>query len=139
MPIEPPPTRYKVVERGRRLEVIDTWAEGPPERSATDQPIKLADSRGFEAGPALTLVTQRWFDDQAPRRIRVGQQGQSQLVVAAILVLIAGAFLYALFDWIVLLPIGFLLVQPRIWRGVRALLTAWLTALDQSDTGSSAG
>lgn len=33
MPIEPPPSRYRVVERGRRLEVIDTRAtNGTPAR-----------------------------------------------------------------------------------------------------------
>lgn len=30
MRTEPPPSRYRVVERGRRLEVVDTWDGGRP-------------------------------------------------------------------------------------------------------------
>lgn len=42
MAMEPPPSRYRVVERGRRLEVIDTLAERravyAPEASASRSP-----------------------------------------------------------------------------------------------------
>ncbi len=57
-----PPTRFRVIERGRRLVVIDTRAAGPvagagPQRTR------------FDGGGEV--VTAALYDDKAPRTLRL--------------------------------------------------------------------
>jgi len=44
MPSGPPPSRYRVIERGGRLQVIDTWAaRRPPTMAAYADPVPVED------------------------------------------------------------------------------------------------
>ncbi len=44
MPSQPPPSRYRVIERGGRLQVIDTWAATrPPAMAAYADPVPVED------------------------------------------------------------------------------------------------
>jgi hypothetical protein len=44
MPSGPPPSRYRVIERGGRLQVIDTWAgRRPPAMAAYTDPVPVED------------------------------------------------------------------------------------------------
>src|SRR5204862_472732 len=99
-PMDMPPTRYRVVEQGRRLVVIDTLAGGPvrPVPGAPEMPgerrrrmeaprprdrvaprLRKPEPRGPHAnGDGLGFTTARWFDDEGPRTIRIDQEGQGR-------------------------------------------------------------
>lgn len=146
---EIPPSRYKVVERDRRLVVIDTLtgkptstpgpvgpvirAEQPPpaERPVTeDAPRQIDDRSG-----AQILTTSPLYDLKAPRRIVMGDRFNEK-IGAAIGGWLAGlifAFVIALlfFPWLLLVPVA-LLLQPK----VRAAIRQWITArLDEVERG----
>lgn len=136
MTSRPPPPRYRVVERGRRLEVIDTAtgeaAGGPPATDPDRRWPTLPERQGFD-GRAL-LVTHRWYDAKAPRRLQLdpgtvqvlGWARGVAIVVAmtTVLVAIAAPAVLALF----LLPL--VLLGRSVRTAVRAGVTAWLDRLD---------
>jgi hypothetical protein len=147
-----PPTRYRVVEQGRRLIVIDSRSGeqvkpgGPPlevpgERTRpADKPRPLPvpapppSPPGRYAGtPGFAFSTARWFDNEAPRRITLNQDGQAQALFAVIIALAIGGFFVALIGWPVVLVLGFVGLQAKARAGLRTVLTTWLTALDSSE------
>ena len=88
----PPPPRYRVTERGRRLEVVDTWrdpaaapsalvARGPADGARSDMvgrtqarsheilELKSPLPAGTGPAPGTTLRTLSLFDAKAPRVI----------------------------------------------------------------------
>ena len=124
----PPPSRYRIVEKDRRLTVIDTWAKGgtlPAPPSATPQRpagkqaagvsspneigkdvlhrLALAaclDARDPEGRPLFT--TAPWFDARGPRSFALGRSGVRQLgatVLGLILVAIVTLILAATGDF----------------------------------------
>jgi hypothetical protein len=62
MPTQPPPSRYRVIERGRRLEVIDTWATTrPPRLEPRPEPADRYDDIPVSApAPASAVVADAW-------------------------------------------------------------------------------
>lgn len=151
--MRPPPSRYKVVERGRRLEVIDTWAApsatpapaAPAERPrgrtdraphAAPAPARAADSRD------TLFTTRRWYDDKAPRAIRESYANKARLRKAgqiASFVIAVGFALALLFAPATLLVLALLLLPEESRRRLRAAATRWIDTFDQASTGSSAG
>lgn len=140
-----PPSRYKVVEQGRRLVVIDTWNGNVPVTGhlpvpgETSRPATVEQARaalrptrrqpGADAGasaPETIVTTQPWFDAKGPRRVRIGGSGQGQLLVAAMVAAMAVVLLLILQAWPVLFVAGFALAQPRVRGGLRQGVTAWL-------------
>jgi hypothetical protein len=127
-----PPTRYRVVEKGRRLIVIDRLrgeriesriVDTPEGRSprrieARDRPMsapvsapsparraeprRLAGS-GTQTGSGMVVSTQRWFDDRGPRRIRVDTDGEGKLAIAAV-----GAAVMAVLTIVLLIATGWI-------------------------------
>ncbi|WP_298674260.1 hypothetical protein [uncultured Sphingomonas sp.] len=120
MPIEPPPTRYRVVERGRRLEVIDTHMGGPAApamraiggsaRRPPPKPpiISRTATNGTRADTAF--VTMRLYDAKGPRAVRLDDRAFTML---ARLRLVAVFFVMA---WITV----------ALWQPVLALLPLFL-------------
>ena len=152
--MDAPRTRYRVVERGRRLEVIDTWNHNAPVRPVAD-PVQ-APRRGLEAAvralhtrparaPRLDqrgrslLDTQPWYDDKGPRQIVVTPQGEEKLkglrVVAVVLLLILAvmAFLF----WPLLFIVPFLILNETTRKNLRAASTRFLDDLNQPVNGYS--
>ncbi|MDF2384530.1 hypothetical protein JMG10_23865 [Nostoc ellipsosporum NOK] len=140
-----PPSRYRVVEQGRRLVVIDTLAGEPvrpvpaaPEmpgekrrRMEAPRPASPSPPRGRDAGgEGFGLVTARWYDNEAPRTIRIDRDGQTQLGVALLVLIVVGGFFLAVIGWPALIVLGFLLFNPKARGGLRTAATSWLTALD---------
>lgn len=156
--MRPPPTRYKVVERGRRLEVIDTLTGEPVSRSPA--PLPLAGARGGEVGPgprdlsappsapsasggrggsagidSNSFVTRRWYDDKAPRTIRMNYSNRARLtnlrygiaVAAALLVVLA--FLFWPFALILVVAVT---LNPKIRTQIRGSITSWIDGFDQA-------
>jgi hypothetical protein len=142
-----PPSRYKVVEQGRRLVVLDSWnGDAPvtghaPRSDATPPPATVEQARAAlharprtadragnaPAGASETIITtQSWFDAKGPRRIRIDASGQGQLLIVAMVAAMAVILLFVLTGWPLLLVAGFALAQPRVRAGLRQGVTAWL-------------
>ena len=146
-----PPTRYKVVERGRRLEVIDTLTGEPVSRPSVPLPL-AGGARGADIGtaprdPAASargrgsagidsgmFVTKSWYDDQAPRAIRINRAARAQFtnlrygVAVAVALLVVMGFLF----WPLLVILAFLLATgPKLRAQLRTASTRWLDGLDQ--------
>ena len=162
MSLDMPPTRYRVVERGRRLIVIDTRTGAPvaaPDRGQQARLDQLASrERGSDTpadAPARTLqaprrptpgpargpvsgeadvgilTTQSWFDDKAPRRVRIGEGAATFSGVTAIILLVLASVALVMFGWPLAIFAGFLLLQPRVRNTLRGLATKWLDGMEQ--------
>ena len=118
MPTQPPPSRYRVVEQGRRLVVIDTLTGAPATRSA---PTPTASPSRLPSAPARTdfdgrstLVTHPLYDDKAPRSLTLNP-GATRLIEngrsIAIGVAVAYAVLVVAFPW--LLVVLLVLLNPK--------------------------
>lgn len=131
--MQAPPTRYKVVERGRRLEVIDTWSgeevtplrEGPEARRSAS-PSRDAPDR---------FTTRGWYDDKAPRDIKLNFAAKARLtnlrygIAIAVALLVVLSFLF----WPFALVLVFAFVAtPRLREQLRAAITRWLDGFEQA-------
>ena len=142
MVTEPPRSRYRVVEKGRTLVVIDTLTNapvagrGPVGRPAAIPRLPSAPQRTDFAGRA-TLVTHPLYDDRAPRTLQL-DEGATQLVDGVRVVAVGGMVMFAVaaafLPWLLLAPAA--LFNPRVRAALRAPVTRWL---DRYDAGASAG
>ena len=130
-----PPSRWRVVERDRRLEVIDTrtgerlaaWRGAePPSPAATGwQPLPLLRQTRFDGGGELT--THRLYDTKAPRTIQLDAGSAARVshvqlgLFALILVGIA-----AVIAWPWLLALLVLPLRAEVRQPLRRRITAWL-------------
>lgn len=139
MTMSPPPSRYRVVEDGRTLVVIDRWASArpasvnaPPSSPSVPAPPPRGSITGaatrvrFDGGSILS--THRWYDANGPRTItldpaRAAAWSRAKLILlglglGSILVTVA-------YPWAPL-PILFLLLQPKARAAARGAITRWL-------------
>ncbi|MBS0283626.1 MAG: hypothetical protein JSS15_04320 [Proteobacteria bacterium] len=130
--MEPPPSRYRVVERGRRLEVIDTRATAAP--AARSAPATASSSLAgtpparSSAATGRSLTTMRLYDEKAPRIVRLDAAGAATLGRMRLLALvIAMAWLLATIwqPWFGVLPL-FLLARNGLGATIRRRVTRWL-------------
>jgi hypothetical protein len=144
-----PPSRYQVVERGRRLVVIDRHTGRPAtrepaaitDRAVADQPARrpieaARPSAVDDRSGAAILTTSPLYDLKAPRRIvmddrfneRVGKRIGGWLIGGFVALAVA----FVIFPWLIVLPIV-LLFQPK----ARAAIRIWITArLDEVQAAS---
>ncbi|HVJ03552.1 MAG TPA: hypothetical protein VM662_15335 [Sphingomonas sp.] len=141
--MEAPPTRYRIVERGRRLEVIDTWKGERPTvpppvagRSKQRTPPLL---RRLGASDGINFTTSALYDAKGPRTLKLNYAararfGQLRFVVAIGTALLVALFFYAW--WLV--PVGIaLLANANTRSGIRAAITRYLDGFDQAARDSS--
>lgn len=155
--MRPPPTRYKVVERGRRLEVIDTLTGKPASSSvplplaereigrrrdgdlsapSPNPPVSGGGARTGNAGlDSDIFVTRRWYDDKAPRTIRLNYVNRGRLTHLRYGIAIAAALLVVLAFWF--WPLAIFLVfalaaGPKLRAQLRAGITNWIDGFDQA-------
>ena len=131
---QPPPSRYRVVEQGRRLVVIDTLTGEPATRAAPETAktaLPTAPERTDFDGRS-TLVTHPLYDDKAPRTLTL-DPGATRLIENGRTALIAVAVFYVAlviaFPWLLLAPVA--LLNPRVRRVPRAFVTQWLDRYDR--------
>lgn len=149
-----PPSRYKVVERGRRLVVIDTLTGQPaarepvsaPEPAPTpmDRPVDGADRPVTETAPrriddrsgAAVFTTSRLYDLKGPREIVIDDRYNDLIgrAVGGVAVATIGLVLIATMTspWVALLPFV-ALTQPKVRAAIRQWITARLDAV-QADS-----
>ncbi|RZJ78805.1 MAG: hypothetical protein EON88_33755 [Brevundimonas sp.] len=157
--MDAPRTRYRVVERGRRLEVIDTWNHDAPVRRVADPmpaarhgleaaakslrtpPVQAARAPRFDQRGRGLIHTQRWYDDKGPRQIVVTPQGEEKLkglrivALVAVLILLVMGYLF----WPLLFIVPFLALNEGTRKNLRAASTKFLDEINQPLTDSSAG
>lgn len=138
---EAPPGRWRVVERDRRLEVIDTWtgerlaspriAEPPPSGHASRWPrLRMLRQTRFDGGGEMT--THRLYDTKAPRTIRL-DPGSAAMVGQVQVGLVAAALLFvaAVVAWPWLLALSILPLRAEVRRPVRRWITNWLDRVER--------
>lgn len=133
--MRPPPSRYRVVERGRRLEVIDTRQRGVA-RAPADPARRgsIADRlpRRIAFDGSARLVTARFYDDKGPRTIALDPANATIVRWAEIGLILVAAICVALVvfaPWLlVVIP---LLADKRVRQPVRAAVTRWLDTVER--------
>lgn len=142
MAMQPPPSRYKVVERGRRLEVIDTRNGEPVRPPLTASPAERRTSpmlRKLGSGDGTRFTTSPLYDAKGPRTIKLDYSAMARLrqlrfaVAIGVAVTVAIAFLAW---WMI--PVAIVAIANAKTRsGVRAAITRWLDGFDQAARDSS--
>ncbi len=133
-----PPTRFRVVERGRRLEVIDTQAgkTPPTRRSEAPRPMggkaprfKLPEKVRFDGGGSWT--TDGFYDAKGPRTVTLDAGAMQRLRYAG------AAALAVVIVWVALgfaIPIVWgapvLLLNPKVRETVRGQVTTLIDGLE---------
>lgn len=141
-----PPPRYRVVEEGRRLSVVDTWAEGsrptPTHTSApeADRPRSLRAL--LPQAPIATkfdgsarLATHRFYDQKGPRTIDLDPVSAAivgRVQLGAIVAALAFVLLVIAAPWAFALP--FLLGQKAVREPVRGWITRWLDGVERGSS-----
>lgn len=145
-----PPSRYKVVEKGRRLVVIDRLTGEqvrhqlpgpPPARTAEPPTSRMAQPRPESRAPApaprprtggagTAFITARWYDDKAPRTLSLSDDASMALgIMGAVAVVLAlGAFYFI--GFVAMVVFAVILGQKGVRAALRRGTTAWLDTLD---------
>jgi len=134
-----PPTRFRVVERGRRLEVIDTQAgkAAPGRRAETPRLVldlgkprfRLLEKLRFDGGGAWT--TSGFYDARGPRTLTLDAGAMRMLRYAAAgLVAVVIVWLLLAMAIPVLWGVPMLLLNPKARETIRNRVTAGLDGLD---------
>lgn len=135
MPGQPPPPRYRIYERNRRLVVIDNWAQGSgPVRS----PVTFAESPPTKPTPVgkldriafdgrTSFTTHPLFDAKGPRTI-ILDPGSASAIGGIKVGLTVATFALLVIAFIApyLLIVLFVLIDRRVREQIRAGATAWL-------------
>lgn len=132
--IEAPRSRYRVIERDRRLVVVDSGEESLPNASAvasSARPNRLGAPRrtGFDGRAVLT--TSAFYDLKGPRTLTL-DPGASTIVNGVRLGALATVLVFiAITIWQpAALALLALLFQRKIWKKGRESVTAWLDQFD---------
>lgn len=133
--MKPPPTRYRVVEKGRRLVVIDSLTGAPvseqPRGGPSAGPVRRSPA-GVDDGSVFT--TRPWYDEKAPRTVRLNYGARQRIKnVRFAIAVAAAAFVAVLFlFWPFSLILAVLLVQPKLHKQARGMVTRWIDGFDQA-------
>lgn len=136
--IEAPPSRYRVVERGRRLEVIDTRradALNPPSGPRQRAPITASLPRRTAFDGSAQLTTSAFYDDKAPRTIALDPASATIVrwaYVAAVALAAAFVIAVVLAPW--LLAVIPVVIDKRARKPLRARITRWLDTVEREAT-----
>lgn len=137
-----PPSRFRVVERGRRLVVIDTQADKSPpvRRTAAPRPasdktrarFQLPEKIRFDG--AASWTTDGFYDAKGPRALTLNAGAMQKLrfagaglVALVILWVLVASFVPPLWG----APL--LLLNPKMRQTMRDRVTAWLDTLDSGE------
>lgn len=139
-----PPSRYKVVEKGRRLVVVDRLTgeqvrqqirETPQHRSdqnyAPPPPAPGPSARPPMTGAGRTFTTQSWYDNRAPRTLDLNDDKLGTLMVVGGVAVCLALLAFFLFSFFPLFVVAFILLQKGPRAALRRGATAWLDGLAQ--------
>lgn len=138
---EMPPSRFRVVERGRRLEVIDRRSG---ERVGSRVPVPMEEQTTRRSRPWLPrqvrfdggaeLTTHPLYDEKAPRTIQL-DPGSAALIRwvewGGLFVALAFVGLVIAWPWLLL---GLVIPFQRQFRtGARGAITRWLDKIEREN------
>ena len=125
-----PPPRYRIVERDRRLEVIDTHRDAP-DGSARRPALPLPRPRrtGFDGRAELT--THQFYDDKGPRTL-VLDPGSAAMIRYARAAATAGVIAAIWMPCLLALP--FALFADGVRKPLRAGITRWLDVVQRENS-----
>lgn len=142
-----PPSRYKVVEKGRRLIVVDRLTGEQIKHQIHAQPHRSEQRYGLESmerpapppaprkeGPGRmggVFTTQDWYDDKAPRALMLNDQAFNTLLFAGVVLFAIGFAAFVFIGWFALFAVG-LLFQKGAWAALKRGVTAWLDDLPEA-------
>jgi hypothetical protein len=142
---EVPASRYRVIERDRRLFVIDTWADGgrptpsmpsassaSPPSSPPSGPVRLSLPKQIRFDGAAELTTHAFYDDRAPRTIKldaVSMETIGKIKFGALIAAFVFTVMAIMEPWILLAPV--LLFNTALRKGVRKAITLWLDRVER--------
>ena len=138
----PPPSRYRVVERGRRLVVIDRQSGAEvsrqPEVPGTDGALPRRGRLSLPSAPkrtsfdgTSTLTTHVIYDLKAPRTIRLDPGSAltlSRMRLAAAVV--AVLTVVAIVAWPAVMVMPIVLANAKVRDGARRAATRWLDRVE---------
>lgn len=135
-----PPTRFRVVERGRRLEVIDTQAGKTPSARRTEAPrptdgktprFKLPEKVRFDGGGSWT--TDGFYDAKGPRTVTLDAGAMQRLRYAGV-GLVAVVIVWAALGFAIPVVWGapLLLLNPKVRETVRGQVTGFVDGLESA-------
>lgn len=136
-----PPSRYKVVEKGRRLVVIDRLTGEAVRHQMPSAPMRMAEpqraemrrpepiARGKPIGTGRVFTTSNWYDDKAPRRLELSDDKATALffVGGGIAFIVVTAIFF--FGYFSLVVFGFIGAQKATRTALRRGATSWLDML----------
>ena len=134
--IDIPPPRYRVIEKDRRLVVIDRHTDRPVVHGDRASPVASASTSPGLLAPALTkvsfdgtadLVTQAFYDDHGPRTIRLDPNRAAiveRIKLGGIVAVMAAVLAVIVWPW--LLGALALLASKPARTGVKCRITHWL-------------
>ncbi|WP_213979617.1 hypothetical protein [Sphingomonas sp. dw_22] len=134
--MKPPATRYRVVEKGRRLVVIDTLT-GAPVSEHGDGTLPAQPVRRSPAGvdDGSVFITRAWYDEKAPRTVRLNYATRQRIKNIRFAIALAAAIfvvLLFLFWPFSLILFAVPLVQPKLHKQARGAVTRWIDGFDQA-------
>lgn len=142
MPTSPPPGRFRVVEQGRRLVVIDTAtgeaATRSPATPLSPPPLRRHGSERGAFEGRRTITTSPLYDNKGPRTVELDARARAslnQLKIGAAFAL-AALIAMAIFEPMMLILVPLIAMQKQARAGLRTAATPWI---DRYDTGSRAG
>ena len=136
--IDMPPSRYRVAERGRRLEVIDTQAGKTPPARKPDAPrsmdggkprFTIPEKVRFDGGGSWT--TDGFYDAKGPRTLTLDAGAMQKLRYAGA-GLVAVVIVWALLGFAIPIIWGapMLLLNPKVRQAAREQVTGFIDGLD---------
>ncbi len=129
---QPPPPRWRVVERDRKLVVIDTRTGESPASSGAAAPAPSWLPKQIQFDGSAELTTHPFYDAQGPRTIRLdpGSAATIGWLRLAAIGLAFGAIVIAIASpWLLLPTIA--LGDRRLRARVRQAATAWLNRVER--------
>jgi len=159
--MKPPPSRYRVIERGGRLIVIDTWDKGPTGGGESGAPaaqrvaypaaplpmgplatisrllvaMACAGARDDTGRPILT--TSAFYDEKAAREITLspaGEQRLGQLLSLGALALVIGVAILWVFPFLFFVAVfGGAMISRMAGSTARSITTRWIDKLEASN------
>ncbi|WP_109807899.1 hypothetical protein [Sphingosinithalassobacter portus] len=169
MAVEAPPSRYRVIERNRRLEVVDTWNHGrPPASPRSPIPRDLGEERrprdaaprrqdaawkaprtrssrlsplGQDAEGRMLLRTAGWWDGKGPRTVTLRRNAAEAVQPVAALMVVAAAvvIIVCLFQPWLFLILGFAVANAPIRDRIRAGMAGVIDGIAQESADASDG
>jgi len=120
-----PPSRYRIVERDRRLVVIDTWQDGTQPPDTPQHPNSPFRRIAFDG--RATLTTHALYDSKGPRTIML-DPGSAATLKGIRIALILAVPAIAIAAWFapILIVAPIVLLQRGARARLRAAATAWL-------------